>query len=313
MILEQAMLSYAKIQSKPQVLKSLTGLTQSEFESLLKSFEVAWETYIEEAYIQKPRARSYGGGRHAKLLSIEDKLLFILVYFWLYPIQAVQGFLFDLGQPQAHEWVHKLTRVLYQALGYEKQLPEREPSRLKQVLQQCPSLEFLIDGTERPIQRPKDSETQQDTYSGKKKRNTVKNNVISERKGRVVFLSDTYGGRVHDKAICDGEEYEFPEGSTLWQDSGFQGFSPSGVTIRQPRKKKPKQPLSEEDKQHNQIISSERVEVEHQIGGIKRCNIVSHPFRNRTDYYVDDVMETACGLHNFRLTHRQLKAQKQAA
>jgi hypothetical protein len=23
---------------------------------------------------------------------------------------------------------------------------------------------------------------------------------------------------------------------------------------------------------------------------------------------VDDVMETACGLHNFRLTHRQLKA-----
>ncbi|WP_225913759.1 helix-turn-helix domain-containing protein [Leptolyngbya ohadii] len=35
-----------------------------------------------------------------------DKLLFILVYFRLYPTQEVQGFLFGIGQPQAHEWVH---------------------------------------------------------------------------------------------------------------------------------------------------------------------------------------------------------------
>ncbi|MCX5963482.1 MAG: hypothetical protein NT070_10165 [Cyanobacteria bacterium] len=28
-------------------------------------------------------------------------------------------------------------------------------------------------------------------------------------------------------------------------------------------------------------------------------------FRNWVDHYGDDVMETACGLPNFRLTHRQ--------
>ncbi|WP_275415847.1 hypothetical protein [Leptolyngbya sp. CCY15150] len=28
------------------------------------------------------------------------------------------------------------------------------------------------------------------------------------------------------------------------------------------------------------------------------------PFRDWVDHYVDDVMETGCGLHNFRLTHR---------
>ncbi|UBF24042.1 transposase family protein [Kovacikia minuta CCNUW1] len=49
-------------------------------------------------------------------------------------------------------------------------------------------------------------------------------------------------------------------------------------------------------------------EVWYQISSIKRCNILVHPFRNRTEYFVDEVMETACGLHNFRLTHRQLKA-----
>jgi hypothetical protein len=35
---------------------------------------------------------------------------------------------------------------------------------------------------------------------------------------------------------------------------------------------------------------------------------VVQKFRNRKDHYVDDVMETACGLHNFRLTHRRNKA-----
>jgi hypothetical protein len=301
------MLSYSKVQGKSYILQNLTGLNPSEFEHLLVSFEVAWQAYIEQEYINRPRARRYGGGRQAELSTSGDKLLFILVYFRLYPTQAVQGFLFGIGQTQACEWIHKLSPLLNQALGYEKQLPERQPARLVTVLQECPSLEFIIDGTERPINRPAHKLTQQDTYSGKKKRNTVKNVVISERRGKVKYLSETYGGRVHDKAICDGEEYEFPPASRLWQDLGFQGFAPVGVTLRQPRKKPKHQPLSAAQKEGNRAISSQRVEIEHQIGGIKRCNIVTHPFRNRTYDYVDEVMETACGLHNFRLTHRQGK------
>jgi hypothetical protein len=109
------MLSYSKVQGKSSVLQSLTGLNQSEFETLLKSFERAWQAYIEEDYIQRPRARRYGGGRHAALSSSADKLLFILVYFRLYPTQVVPGFLFGLGQTQACEWVHKLSRILNQA------------------------------------------------------------------------------------------------------------------------------------------------------------------------------------------------------
>lgn len=196
--------------------------------------------------------------------------------------------------------------MLNAALGYEKQLPEREPHRLESVLQQCPSLEFIIDGTERRINRPKDKEEQKQYYSGKKKAHTVKNNVISHRRGKVVFLSDTYEGKKHDKAIADEEEYAFPSGSKLWQDTGFQGYHPEGVTTIQPQKKPRKGELTADEKQRNREISRERVEIEHQIGGIKRCKIVVDKFRNRLAHYVDDVMETACGLHNFRLSHRQL-------
>jgi hypothetical protein len=48
----------------------------------------------------------------------------------------------------------------------------------------------------------------------------------------------------------------------------------------------------------------DEIEVEHHIGGIKRWLIVVHPLRSRTDHFADDVMETACGLHNFRFSHR---------
>ena len=218
-----------------------------------------------------------------------------------------------MGQPQANEWVHRLTRVLNQALGYDKQLPEREPANLKKVLETCPSLEFMIDGSERPINRPKDSSDRKTYYSGKRKAHTVKNNVISERKGKVVFLSDTYEGKKHDKKIADEEGYEFPEGSTVWQDTGFQGFAPDGVTIEQPKKKPRNGELSPAEKAQNREISKVRVEVEHQIGGIKRCQIVVQKFRNWVDHYIDDVMETACGLHNFRLTQRQKRGNEQLA
>ena len=53
-----------------------------------------------------------GAGRKAHLSVLEDKLLFILVYFRLYPTQAVQRFLFGMSQAQANEWIHRLSRVL---------------------------------------------------------------------------------------------------------------------------------------------------------------------------------------------------------
>lgn len=300
------MLSYPKVQNKPRVLQSLTGLSVSEFEQLWVSFERAWQDYLEQHHIQAPRARRYGGGRKAQLQDSRDKLLFILVYFRLYPTQEVQGFLFGIGQPQAHEWVHKLTLILNQALGYEQQLPDRSPWRLERVLKECVGLELIIDGTERRIPRPKDKDERKQHYSGKKKTFTVKNLLISQRQGKVLYLSDTYEGKKHDKAICDEENYRFPEGTQLWKDTGFQGYEPEGVKTHQPQKKPRNGELSEADKERNQEISRERVQIEHHIGGVKRCKIVVHPLRTRTDHFTDTVMETACGLHNFRLSQRQL-------
>lgn len=308
-------MTYAELRTKPRTLCSLTGLRRQEFEALLPSFGNAWDSFIQETFQREGRQRAIGAGRKAHLSGLEDKLVFILMYFRLYPTQEVQGFLFGMSQAQANQWIHRLTRVLNQALGYEQQLPEREPANLESVLRRCPSLEFIIDGTERRINRPQDKTDRKTYYSGKKKTYTVKNLIIPERGGKVRYLSDTYEGKKHDKAIADQEDLQFPDGSTLWQDTGFQGFAPEGVSIQQPKKKPRNGSLTPIEKINNQSISSLRVEVEHHIGGIKRCQILVQPFRNWVDHYVDDVMETACGLHNFRLTHRakQRRSLKEAA
>jgi hypothetical protein len=235
---------------------------------------------------------------------IEDKLVCILLYFRRYPVQMAQGFFFGMGQPQANEWIHRLSPILKQALGYEMQRPARAPKAIQQVLSACPGLEFIIDGTERPIRRPKDRDRQQQNYSGKKKRHTRKNNVISDKRTRKIKgLSPTVEGKRHDKKRADEQHWTFPPGSKLWKDTGFQGYEPSAVQTFQPTKKPKGRALSPEERLTNTAISKGRIGVEHSLGGVKVFRIVQDVFRNLRQDFDDLVMEIACGLHNFRVDH----------
>jgi len=78
---------------------------------------------------------------------------------------------------QTNTWIHRLSEVLKEALGRGSYLHERNPAASDEALKKCPVLSFIIDGTEREIQRPKDPEKQKIFYSGKKKTHTVKNNL----------------------------------------------------------------------------------------------------------------------------------------
>lgn len=298
------MIKYTELVKNRKLFQSFTGLRIEAFAELLPSFEKAYEADIVERESQResPRQRHRGGGRTGVIPEIEDKLMFILVYFRFYPVQLLQGFLFGLSQPQANEWIHRLTPILNAALGYEQQLPARRTADIEALLEACPDLEFMIDGTERPIRRPKDTQQQKAKYSGKKKRHTVKNNLLTEKRtGKIKGLSPTVDGRIHDKKLADDQALRFPKNSQLWQDTGFQGYSPIHVTIIQPKKKPRGKALTDEEKRHNTLISKQRITVEHSIGGVKVFGIVGQVFRNFKTTFDDLVMETACGLHNLRL------------
>jgi hypothetical protein len=300
------MITFDTVKNKPELLRAMTGLDRAEFQKLLAPFQSTWEAHVEKRAVpEQDRQRRPGGGRNPALRTTADKLLFILYYFKAYPLQEILGFEFGMGQTQACEWIHLLSAILKQALASGGQLPERSAARLAKKLVETGEVRFAIDGTERKIQRPKDDVEQAQYYSGKKHAHTVKNDVVVTLKSRLVkYLSQTHEGKKHDKKICDEEQPTFPQGSTLYQDTGFQGYEPAGVKTVQPKKKPRGQELSARDKQRNRRISKVRIVVEHVLSGVKRCRIVKDILRNTKDKFADLVMEIACGLHNFRTSLR---------
>lgn len=164
------MLSYHRLKNNPRVLRALTSLDPEEFDTLLIPFEQAWDTYVSEPYRQKAsRKRRYGGGRNPRLVIIEDKWLFMLFYFKVYPLQEVIAQVFGMSQGRANEWIHTLSPLLERALGESHCLPERDPQNLEQVWALCTSGDFVLDGTERPVHGPTEPIEQTDQSSGKKK------------------------------------------------------------------------------------------------------------------------------------------------
>ena len=126
-------------------------------------------------------------------------------------------------------------------------------------------------------------------------------NVLLVQAFLVLFLSDTYEGSVHDKAIADVTPYSLPEGSELVDDLGFLGYLLPGVRHTRPFRKPKGGELTPEQKAHNRHVSQRRVLVEHIIASIKRCRIVKDTIGLWKDDARDIVMEICCGLHNFRL------------
>lgn len=298
------MLRYMDLIQNPRRFLALTGYTVDEFQALLSFFRVRFQAYVSMFTLEgKPRQnRSYSPYKNSTFATLEDRLLFILTYMKTYPLQQSHAQAYDMQQSQACQWIHLLLPLVKQSLADCGELPERN--------QEDSNLDgdeaglFFHDGTERPINRPQDPEEQELYYSGKKKQHTVKNDILINEPCKICFLSDTVEGRKHDKRLADESGYRVPQGSTLVQDAGFQGFRLEGVSILQPKKKPRGGELSYADKVRNRLISSIRVRIEHAIGGVKRYRIVKDKLRNWKPGFRDLVFEICCGLHNFRLNFR---------
>lgn len=115
----------------------------------------------------------------------------------------------------------------------------------------------MIDGTERAIQRPQNSEKQRSHYSGKKKRHTRKHLAAVDQDKRVLVLSHARAGTIHDKRLLDQEELalSIPEAIPIEVGLGFQGLQNEFVNIEIPHKKPRGGELSDEQKLENQALS----------------------------------------------------------
>ncbi len=68
-----------------------------------------------------------------------------------------------------------------------------------------------MDVAERRIGRSTDYQVQKEHYSSKKGTHTLKNLLITSLTQEVIYLGETFEGRVGDKALYNQAELKFPQ------------------------------------------------------------------------------------------------------
>jgi len=198
-------LTYKTIKSKPQIFLRLTGTTVSEFEQIVSRVKPLWETLIEQ-----PKKRP---GRTGNLKMFEDKLLALLLYYRTYITHEFIGYLVGLHNANICRLFKKLEPLVARKITIKKD----------RSLTQEAIIKLLADVTERPTQRPKKKHQQKKSYSGKKKRHTLKVELVMQDSGKILAVSRTAPGRRHDFRIRK-EGKPLPGNSQKFVDLGYQGL-----------------------------------------------------------------------------------------
>ena len=130
--------------------------------------------------------------------------------------------------------------------------------------------------------------------------------VRSNPAKRILYLSKSWVGKIHDFRFLKAE---FPLHQKWFQkfkvrvDSGYLGIDKEYECkeLLLPQKKPPKGELSAAQKEENRALASERISVEHSMGGFKRYRILSDRLRCHDANFYDQVLGVCAGLWNFYL------------
>jgi len=166
-------MDYFTIRQRPSQFLSLTSLHAEEFDHLIPVFHGLWRNYYRIHTIEgKKRKLPLMNPMKdtPTLATLDEKLFFILVYLKNHSLQEMMAASFGFTQSQASKWQKILCPLLCQTLDKLGMLPLRDGHQVAQKLEAIGATKCFQDASERLIQRPKDQDTQEQFYSGKKKR-----------------------------------------------------------------------------------------------------------------------------------------------
>lgn len=289
---------YERLLKNPKQFRALTGITPEKFEWLFKQIIPLYEEANRKRLSKKERKRAIGAGRKFQTV-LADRLLMTLIYYRTYISHKFVGFLFQIDDST----VSRQIRVIEPLLAGIFRIPEK-----KVELTEDEIARIFFDGTEQPINRPKNKKKQKDNYSGKKKRHTIKHQVTTakkkkkpgpgkgkskkKRKVRITSVSKSFPGKVHDKKIYDQVKVKKPPGSKGIGDTGYLG-----TDLTTPHKKPKGRKLTKRQKKYNRNLSSDRVNVEHGIGKMKIWRIAKDKYRNKLNKHTL-MFKNVAGLQN---------------
>lgn len=189
----------------------------------------------------------------------------LLVYYRTYTTHALLGFLFGIDQSSVCRNINPLQPLLAGIFRIPERRIEREPDEIR---------ELFFDATERAIPRP--SRRPKRFYSGKKRRHTLKHQVVvvrkrnepgragQKRRVRIAAVSRAFAGKTHDKKGYDRTRVVCPRGVPKTGDTAY-----IGTALGTPKRRPPKGALTARQKAGNRRVSRRRIVVEHGIGKMK--------------------------------------------
>ena len=258
-----------------QQFRSLTGVEPYTFLELVERLRPHWRERIEA-----PKNRS---GRPWGVGGVEDHLLVLLILYRCAITQDFMACLYQTNKSTISRSLRRIEAVAARVLGVKRVVHvSREEAEA-----------LIIDSTEQPIQRP--GRKQRCWYSGKKKRHTIKTEIVITENGRIVSISKPAPGRVHDLEIRRRGP-PLPSASHIYADSGYQGLQDDHSGIDIPCKKTKPKPLTKDERTYNHALS--RVRVEHSIGRLKSFRIRSERYRYPRGRYAVKI-STVAGIINF--------------
>jgi len=189
-------------------------------------------------------------------------------------VGGLVGFSADTSENSFHEVV-PILRELFPAEKWEAETRWRrgEPTWTPDEVEKA-----IIDSFETPVSRPSQKERQKRVYSGKKKRHTLKTQIVTDQKGEILTISAGHRGPKADIKLYEEEPLPDPiADKPRLADKAYA--SADHPEIQTPHKKPKGGELTEEQKAENKEISRQRIVVEHAIRRVKGWRIMRDDYR----------------------------------
>jgi hypothetical protein len=274
------MIPYQKfLTSDSDEFRRIFGISPAGFDRLLEKIV----SYIAEEHQRCPMKKR--GCKSS--LTPGDMLLLTLYYLRNYPTFLNLGKMFGISESYACKIFHRISDILIKILKFTNRKELMNPDLGK----------IIIDVTEQPIERP--VKKQRSFYSGKKKRHTVKVQIVISLNPLKILSVIISKGRIHDFRILKKSRLPLHPDIVKMGDAGYQGMQNLYPNSLIPVKKRKKLPLTEEEKKYNRNFSKERIAVEHINRRCKIFRIVKETYRNKHKN-IGKIWNIIAGLVNLR-------------
>jgi hypothetical protein len=269
-------------------VRSLFGLTKSQLAVLLPVVLPTFDAQRQQEKRAQPgRKRAPGAGRKRKLSPLREVLM-TLVYLRHNVSHSVCGQLFGVSADVSEDTLQAVLQALKAACPSDRWNAQKHWQKGEPSWKPDEQDLLLIDSFETSVPRPSLPEKHKRLYSGKKKRHTLKTQVVTDPDGEIACIDPGHRGPTNDKTLYQQTQRDIEATFSHAQkqaDLGYLGVAGMILPHRRKNKRKVngvKNELTDEQKEQNRQLASVRVHVEHAIRRIKAWRILRENYRLAT-------------------------------